>query len=478
MIEAPTDDHQGRPPSAPRLTDHDTPRPRAAVAGDVSALTDHLPDLVASRCVGCLACVSLCPDGAIHAVALPAIEVAGRIDAWAEDADQPRAAADSARGRFTRTARFTDAPTRHGALPAELGLFVDPERCKACGECVTACASLGHGALVRIPKLADEGTGASTLTRYRRDLAFLRTLPPTPPAYRNDHAPTDLVLAPHGQHQDRSLASCPGCGAATMLRMLGIAVRSTSGPEALRVTGAFRCAIVDDWSDGVGRTAGAAAAASLEASLEPAPSEVDDLPRWIIAGDDALDAEGVERLVALADQRRSVKVLVLDRRSPLDGGADRLIRRLIGRDDLFLALTTPAHQVHAYRALLDAHAFDGLAVVVAHAACQLEHGIAEDASWRQAHLAVQSRAFPLVVSDPRRGPRPADRCSLAGNPAPGDDWSRLPDGTPVDQIAFARTEARLRAHLTEDGSPSLELQAIEADRLASWRFLQELAGVR
>jgi pyruvate/2-oxoacid:ferredoxin oxidoreductase beta subunit/Fe-S-cluster-containing hydrogenase component 2 len=447
------------------------------MAGDVSAVTDHLPDLVASRCVGCLACVSLCPDGAIQAVVLPAIEVAGRIDAWAEDADRPRAAADSARGRFARTARFTDAPVRHGALAAEVGLFIDPERCKACGECVTACASLGHGALVRIAKTADDGTGTSTVARYRRDLAFVRTLPPTPPAYRNDHAPTDLVLAPHAQTPDQGLASCPGCGAATMLRMLGVAVRGTHGRDALRVTAAFGCGMVDDWTGGLGRTAAAARAASLGDAVSEASGMDDGRPRWVIAGDEALDAEGVERLVALAAAGRPIKVLVLDRRSPLDGGTDRLARRLLGRGDLFVALTTPAHQAHAYHALLDAHAFDGPALVVAYAACQAEHGIADDAAWRQAHLAVQSRAFPLATSDPRRGSTPAERCSLAGNPAPGDPWSRLPDGTPVDPIAFARTEGRLRAHLTKDGSPSLELQAIEADRLASWRFLHELAGV-
>lgn len=224
MTEASPDDHPGRPPNAPRVPVGSAPRPRAAMAGAVSAHTDHLPDLVAGRCVGCLACVSLCPDGAIHAVALPAIEVEGRIDAWAEDADQPRVAADTARARFVRTARFTDAPARRGALPAVLGLFVDAERSKACGACVAACASLGHGALVRIAKVADEGSGEPTLERYRRDLAFRRTLPPTPSAYRNDHVPTDLVLAEHTAGIDRGVASCPGCGAATMLRMLGIAI--------------------------------------------------------------------------------------------------------------------------------------------------------------------------------------------------------------------------------------------------------------
>jgi pyruvate/2-oxoacid:ferredoxin oxidoreductase beta subunit/Fe-S-cluster-containing hydrogenase component 2 len=443
------------------------------VAGDVSRFTDHLPDLVADRCVGCLACVSLCPDGAIHAVALPVIEVEGRIDAWAEEADQPRAAADSARARFVRAARFTDAPARHGALPAELGLFIDPDRCKACGACVMACTSLGHGALVRIDKAADEGGGASTLERYRRDLAFLRSLPPTPPAYRHDQAPTDLVLADGALADDPGTASCPGCGAATMLRMLGIAARGGDRGRPVEAGCAFRCGIVEDWTGGIARGAAVAKVASLEAALE-----ADARPAgWVIAGDEALTSEGVAHLERLAAGGRPVNVLVLDRRSPLGGGTDVLARRLLGREDLFVALTTPAHQAHAYHVLLDAQAFPGPAVVVAYAPCQPEHGIPEDSLWRQGHLAVQSRAFPLATSDPRRGPTPSERVSLAGNPAPGDDWSRLPDGTPVDQVALARTQQRLRAHFSKDGSPSLELQATEAERLASWRFLQELAGV-
>jgi hypothetical protein len=61
--------------------------------------------------------------------------------------------------------------------------------------------------------------------------------------------------------------------------------------------------------------------------------------------------------------------------------------------------------------------------------------------------------------------------------APGEDWFRLPDGPPVDQVACARTEARFRAHFTKDASPSLEFDAIEAVCLVSWRITQELAGV-
>lgn len=72
---------------------------------------------------------------------------------------------------------------------------------------------------------------------------------------------------------------------------------------------------------------------------------------------------------------------------------------------------------------------------------------------------------------PRRAPT-APRMSAGRPRAP-----RVPHGTPVDRVAFARSEARMRAHVNKDGPPSLELQATEAERLASWRFLQELAGV-
>jgi hypothetical protein len=105
-----------------------------------------------------------------------------------------------------------------------------------------------------------------------------------------------------------------------------------------------------------------------------------------------------------------------------------------------------------------------------------EHGIGDDASTRQAKLAVDARAFPLFTYDPRRGPSMAERLSLQGNPAPKDDWAKLPDGSVVDFLAFARTEGRFAPHFGADGTPSAEIAATQADRLANWRLLQELAG--
>ncbi|MGZ6260449.1 MAG: thiamine pyrophosphate-dependent enzyme, partial [Candidatus Limnocylindrales bacterium] len=155
-----------------------------------------------------------------------------------------------------------------------------------------------------------------------------------------------------------------------------------------------------------------------------------------------------------------------------------LARLLMAHGEVYVAQTTPAHINHFYRAVMEANEYPGPAVLVAYTPCQPEHGIADDASNGQSKLAVDSRAFPLFTYDPRRGTSLAERLSLTGNPAVKEDWSKLPDGTPVDFLAFARTEGRFAAHFGADGSPSPEMLATQQDRLQNWHWLQELAGIR
>jgi len=126
---------------------------------------------------------------------------------------------------------------------------------------------------------------------------------------------------------------------------------------------------------------------------------------------------------------------------------------------------------------MEANAYPGPAVVIAYTPCQPEHGIADDASARQSKLAVESRAFPLFTYDPRRGATMAERLSLQGNPALKDDWATGPDGTPIDFLTFARSEGRFAPHFATDGTPTTDILATQADRLAGWRALQELAGL-
>ena len=454
----------------------------ALPAAGIGASILRIPDLVADRCVGCLACVNACPDVALHAVALPLAEVDGRIDAWAEEADRPRLAADSARARFAITGRFADAPARQGIPGAELGIFVDADACKGCAACVEVCGSLGHHALVSIPRVRDEGDGESTLERYHRDMAFFATLPPTPGNYRSDRA-ADLVLAEHALAYRGLPGSCAGCGPSTVLRLLATATLHDRTLDALGVITAPICGVVPSWADGFDGRVTTETALDLATAIAAARAlrgrwDADghaDRRVWIVAGDLDGDAAGLAGLDALLDAGTDVKVLILATDAPRT--AD-LAASVVGREGAYAARTTGAHLVHAVHALRDADAFPGPAVVVAYTPCQPFHGIAEDAANHQARLAVESRVAPLFSYDPRRGAAMTERLSLQGNPGIKEDRATRPDGTHLDPIAFARTERRFAAHFTKDGRPSSELQAIEAECLAAWRSLQELAGVR
>jgi pyruvate ferredoxin oxidoreductase beta subunit len=227
---------------------------------------------------------------------------------------------------------------------------------------------------------------------------------------------------------------------------------------------------------------------------------------WALGGDGAMYDIGFQALSRVVASGADVKVMVLDTQvysntggqastasyggqvtklsaycKELHGRPERrkeLGRILMAHGDVYVAQTTPAHINHFYRAVIDANAYPGPAVVIAYTPCMPEHGIADDASTRQAKLAVESRAFPLFTYDPRKGDTLAQRLSLTGNPATKEDWAKLPDGSVVDFLAFARSEGRFVPHFAADGTPTPEIVATQEERLANWRQLQEMAGIR
>jgi pyruvate ferredoxin oxidoreductase beta subunit len=147
--------------------------------------------------------------------------------------------------------------------------------------------------------------------------------------------------------------------------------------------------------------------------------------------------------------------------------------------DVYVAQTTPAHINHFYKAVLEANEFPGPAVINVYASCQPEHGIADDLGASHAKLAVESRAFPLFIYDPRKGGKISERLSLVGNPAQKEDWWTPPNaGQPLTFVDFAQRQGRFAKHFDADGRPSEMVKRAQADRLENWRRLQELAGIR
>ncbi|HEY8169104.1 MAG TPA: thiamine pyrophosphate-dependent enzyme [Candidatus Limnocylindrales bacterium] len=489
--------------------------PGTAAVRDFSHLAPRIPDFVREACVGCMSCVSACPDTAILGVALPESAATAAIDAFAVDEPDVATARATAASHFARTTKYADVPARRGLEPAAFGIFVDPRHCKGCSACVDVCHELGYDALTMIDKRPVEPeTGQPTLERYARDMRFFRSLPVTPPEYRNDKALADLMLGEDALGYVGGAGSCAGCGEATAIRMLVAATRQIHGPESMGIVAATGCNTVYGstypfnpylvpWTNSLFENA-PADALGIRARWDQAGHP--DRRLWVLGGDGAMYDISFQSLSRMVASGADIKVLVLDTQvysntggqastasfggqvtklsafgKELHGRQERrkeLGRILVAHGEAYVASTTPAHINHFYRSIMDANAFPGPAVIIAYTPCQPEHGIGDEASMRQAKLAVESRAFPLFTYDPRRGGSIEERLSLTGNPAVKNDWATTPDGQQIDFLAFARTEGRFAPHFAADGAPSVEIQATQLDRLANWRTLQELAGLR
>jgi pyruvate ferredoxin oxidoreductase beta subunit len=476
-----------------------------AALRDFSYLAPEIPDFVADRCVGCMACVTECPDSAILGKAMPAARIEDAISALDGGAD--REFLDS---RWTRTRKYFEVPAKRGLPGALFGVFVDPTKCKGCAECVEVCADLGHDALRMVPK-SDELLG-----RYRQAFGLYRSLGPTPREYVNDKALADMMLA-----EESALlyvggaGSCMGCGEATALRMMVAATGFAHGRDGLGIVAATGCNTVYcstypynpflvPWTNSLFENA-PAVAMGVRGKWDQRGWH--DKRLWVVGGDGAMYDIGFQSLSRMLASGMDIKVLVLDTQVYSNTGGQVSTASFLSQDakmaavgpacpgkverrkelglicvvhpEVYVAQTTAAHINHFYRAVLDANSYPGPAVLVAYTTCQPEHGVGDDQSAEHAKLAVASRAFPLFTYDPRRGPSIRERLSLQGNPDAKEDWYRHPKtGETVDFVAFARTERRFSRQFGADGTPSSALLAARDDRLGHWRRLQELAGLR
>ncbi len=119
---------------------------------------------------------------------------------------------------------------------------------------------------------------------------------------------------------------------------------------------------------------------------------------------------------------------------------------------------SPSNTTHLLEGFIDGLNSRHPAMFSIYATCQPEHGVADDATFRQSKMAVESRAYPLMKFDPDAGETLSECLDLEGNPALEDDWPTYTlkyqdekgnDASmelPLTFADFAASEGRFRKH--------------------------------
>ena len=306
-----------------------------------------------------------------------------------------------------------------------------------------------------------------------------------------------------------------GCGEATAIRMMLAATGFGFGPDNVGIVASTGCNTVYGstypynpylvpWTNSLFEN-GPADAMGVRARWDQ--RGWDNKKIWVIGGDGAMYDIGFQSLSRMLASGLDINVLVLDTQVYSNTGGQASTATFSGQEakmaafgeaasgkcerrkelaqiclmhpEIYVAQTTTAHINHFYKAVMEANGYAGPAVVNVYTTCQPEHGVPDCNSAHQAKLAVESRAFPIFIYDPRKGKKIRERLSLVGNPAQREDWWTLPKADkPLTFIDFARSEGRFAKQFDKEGNPSAELLRTQADRLHNWHMLQELAGLR
>ncbi|OAI39184.1 thiamine pyrophosphate-binding protein [Planctomycetaceae bacterium SCGC AG-212-D15] len=470
-----------------------------ATLRDFSNIAPEIPEYIAENCTGCMDCVTECPDTAILGKVLGEDEFEEKMKTIpAEDQAMFRA-------QWSKTKKYYDAGKKKGMPGGVFQIIIDPSKCKGCAECVTVC---DDNALKMIPK-TDE-----VMTQARKSHRYFKNIGPSNKKYINDNLLIDMMLKEETHIYVGGAGSCAGCGEGTALRMLCSATGSKYGDQ-WGIVAATGCNTVYTstypynpylvpWTNSLFENAPADA---IGVRIRWDQMGWGGKPIWCIGGDGAMFDIGFQSLSRLLASGLPVKVFVLDTQVYSNTGGQASTSTFTGQNTkmsvhgkavagkqerrkeiaqiammhprTFVAQTTSAHVNHFYKSVLGALEFDGPAVISCYTTCQPEHGVADNMAADQARLAVDSRAFPLIMFDPRKGDKLKERLSLQGNPAVKEDWYKNPKtNEEVSFIDFARSEGRFSKHFDRDGNPSETLLRAKQDRLENWHLLQELAGLR
>ncbi len=195
---------------------------------DFSYIAPDIPEFLPDQCVGCMDCVTQCPDTAILAKVIEPETLETSLESIGDEGERAKMAE-----QWTETNKYFKLLEKKGIGGGKFGIFIDPTKCKGCSECVDACGD--HEALKMIRK-DDEN-----FPWYQNAFTFFQKAPDTPSKFINERALADMMLSEKSLLYVGGAGSCMGCGEATVLRMMLAATGFVYGPENIGLVAATGC---------------------------------------------------------------------------------------------------------------------------------------------------------------------------------------------------------------------------------------------
>src|SRR5690242_11768459 len=338
---------------------------------DFSFIAPEIPEFISGNCVGCMDCVTECPDTAILGKVIPKAQVDAELAKLSPD---QRARVE---GDWAKTRKYWQANEKLGKEPGYFGIFIDPTKCKGCAECVQVCDD--HA--LRMIKKTD-----TNMPVIGEKFAHFRAVGPTPNQYINDKVLADMMLADSALQYVGGAGSCAGCGEASVLRMFVAATCFKYGPENVGLIASTGCNTVYTstypynpytlpWSNSLFENAPTFAMGVRAKWNQQGWGEK---RLWVVGGDGVMVDIGLQSLSRMLMSGMDLKVIVLDTQvysntggqaststfmgqntkmsvhgKEISGKTERrkeLAQIVMAHPDVFVAQTTAAPGDHVYKA--------------------------------------------------------------------------------------------------------------------------------
>ena len=281
--------------------------PGSGILRDFSYIAPEIPEFITENCVGCMDCVTECPDTAI----LGKISTKEELEAeLAKETDPEKQ--ERLREQFAETSKYFKNFEKKGQDGAYFGIFIDPTKCKGCAECVEVCGD--KDALKMIGKTEEN------LQEYREWWDFYLNLPESPPDYLIEKSVQDMMLTYRSNLYVGGAGSCMGCGEATAIRMMLAATGFKYGEDKVGMVASTGCNTVYTstypynpytipWTNSLFEN-GPTDAMGVRARWDQMGWQ--DKKLWVLGGDGAMLDIGFQALSRMLMSGMNINVLVLD----------------------------------------------------------------------------------------------------------------------------------------------------------------------